>query len=229
MKIDSDSGDDPAAASNPLATYLQSKTEFEKQKLSRQLHDELGGLLVASLMDAAWVEQHLSGQPDEVMKKLQRVIHSIGAAIAMKRQIVEDLRPTLLDNVGLYAALGWLLRNSCSDARLRYREEFPPDEAKLGAKSAIALFRIVQDALHIIVRRQRATCVSLNARTAGALMVLELSHDGDLAISSDDWQASEFESMRNRIGALGGRFETARGPHGFTILRTLVPLEDRTQ
>lgn len=141
MKIDSDSGDDPAAASNPLATYLQSKTEFEKQKLSRQLHDELGGLLVASLMDAAWVEQHLSGQPDEVMKKLQRVIHSIGAAIAMKRQIVEDLRPTLLDNVGLYAALGWLLRNSCSDARLRYREEFPPDEAKLGAKSAIALFR----------------------------------------------------------------------------------------
>src|SRR5665213_599452 len=89
------------ADSNVLATYLQSTAEREKSELTRQLHDNLGGLMVAALMDVAWAQTQCPEIPTDAAERLQRARKYLSAAIDLSRKLIEDLRPTLLDNVGL--------------------------------------------------------------------------------------------------------------------------------
>jgi CHASE3 domain sensor protein len=93
-----------------LSTHLQNVAEREKAVLARELHDELGGLLVGARMDISWAEQHLAGDHPEVKQRLHRVQQNLSAGVDLKRRIIEELRPTLLDNVGLFAALRWQLK-----------------------------------------------------------------------------------------------------------------------
>ena len=98
---------DPAASASSLIEHIQGVMEHQKAVLARDLHDELGGLLVGAVMDLAWAEQHMSAPPAELKQKLVRARQTLAAAIDMKRKLIEELRPTLLDNVGLFAALRW--------------------------------------------------------------------------------------------------------------------------
>jgi signal transduction histidine kinase len=86
---------------NALASHLQASIEAERSQLVRELHDDMGGLVVGALMDVAWAEAHL-GQSADVQAKLQRARQSLRAAIDLKRKLIEEMRPTLLDNVGLF-------------------------------------------------------------------------------------------------------------------------------
>src|ERR1700730_11303739 len=98
---------DPAASASSLIEHIQGVMEHQKAVLARDLHDELGGLLVGAVMDLAWVEQHMSAPPAELKQTLVRARQTLAAAIDMKRKLIEELRPTLLDNVGVFAALRW--------------------------------------------------------------------------------------------------------------------------
>ena len=90
-----------------LSTHLQSVAEREKASLARELHDELGGLLVGARMDISWAEQHLSGDNPDLKLRLHRVQQNLSAGVDLKRRIIDELRPTLLDDIGLFAALRW--------------------------------------------------------------------------------------------------------------------------
>ena len=101
-----------------LSTHLQSVSEREKAGLARELHDELGGLLVGARMDISWAEQHLQPGDVDLKHRLNRVQQNLSAGIDLKRRIIEELRPTLLDNVGFIAALRWQMKESCVRAGL---------------------------------------------------------------------------------------------------------------
>lgn len=137
-----------------LETLRQSdgQTEAEKSSLARTLHDEVGGLLVGGLMDMSWVLQQ-SGQSDVVQDKLARAIGSLRAAIDITRRLVETLRPSLLDDVGLCSTIGWHLKASCDAAGVPYLESYPSNEPPLSADFKIAVFRIFQEALMQILSR----------------------------------------------------------------------------
>ena len=87
-----------------LVTHLQAAAERDKASTARALHDDLGCLMVAAVMDLAWVEKNLDGHEDEVRRRLARVRQTLGVAIDAKRKIIEELRPSLLDDIGLFAA-----------------------------------------------------------------------------------------------------------------------------
>ncbi len=208
-----------------LSTHLQNVAEHEKERLAHELHDELGGLLVGARMDVSWAEQHLKDADPAVNQRLTRVQQSLAAGVDLKRRIIEELRPTLLDNVGLVAALRWLLKATCGRAGLRCVERYPDEESVFTPKASIALFRIAQEALANIVKHASASAVSLSLEIDDQHVVLRIADDGH-GITAEQFHATGahgFASMRHRIRALSGRFDVVAGERGGTVVTAEVP------
>jgi signal transduction histidine kinase len=207
-----------------LATHLQNLAEREKAGLARELHDELGGLLVGARMDISWAEQHLAKDDPDLKLRLNRVQQNLSAGVDLKRRIIENLRPTLLDNVGLFAALRWLLKETCGNAGLKCTESYPDEEPRFKSAAAIALFRIAQEALGNILKHASARNVSLSMRIDDSVNIL-IADDGT-GMPAGSFQAIEshgFASMRHRARALGGAVEIRSGETGGTTVMVQIP------
>ena len=149
-----------------LVAHLQTVTEREKAGIARELHDELGGLLVAASMDLAWLERQLDTLPEctrnaELHRRVGRLRESLAGAVDIKRRIIEELRPTLLDNVGLFAALRWLVSTTTARTGLATVISFPETEPHFNPDAAIALFRMAQEGIAIIMESQWVHSITL--------------------------------------------------------------------
>lgn len=214
-----------------LSTHLQNVAEREKAGLARELHDELGGLLVGARMDISWAEQHLAGNDPEMKQRLQRVQQSLSAGVDLKRRIVEELRPTLLDNVGLFAALRWQLQETCGGAGLECIESYPDEEPKFTSEAAIALFRIAQEAFTNILKHSAAKSMDIALDLDGDAIVMQISDDGK-GIPASRLNASGshgLASMRHRVRALGGRLDVRSPASGGTTLLVRIPAANALQ
>jgi signal transduction histidine kinase len=151
-RCDMDVSTSEPSAANLMETLRQSDLEIEAEKssLGRTLHDEVGGLLVGAVMDMSWISQQ-GGQSDRVNDKLARAIGLLREAIDIKRKLVEALRPSLLDDVGLCSTIGWHLKASCDAAGVGYSESYPLEEPVFPSDFKISMFRIFQKALSQIL------------------------------------------------------------------------------
>jgi signal transduction histidine kinase len=207
-----------------LSTHLQSVAEREKATLARELHDELGGLLVGARMDISWAEQHLDAGAVELKARLNRVQQNLSASIDLKRRIIEELRPTLLDNVGFLAALRWLFKDTCGRAGLHCTEYFPDEEPKLTADAAIALFRVAQAAFANILEHAGARAVDISLDIDEDTVALRIRDDGrGLPPGGVENGAQGLAAMRHRVRALGGQFEFHNGSPSGTVLSVRLP------
>jgi signal transduction histidine kinase len=214
-----------------LSTHLQDVAEREKAGLARELHDELGGLLVGARMDISWAEQHLAADDPALKQRLHRVQQNLAAGVDLKRRIIEELRPTLLDNVGLFAALRWQLKETCGSAGLKSTESYPDEEPKFTSEAAIALFRIAQEAFTNILKHSSAKSVDLTLDLDEDAVVMRIFDDGKgipaarlTAIGSHG-----LASMRHRVRALGGRLDVRVPASGGTILLVRIPATSALQ
>jgi signal transduction histidine kinase len=211
-----------------LSTHLQSVSEREKASLARELHDELGGLLVGARMDISWVEQHFAKNDPDIKQRLQRVQHNLSAGVDLKRRIIEELRPTLLDNVGLFAALRWQLKETCKSAGLACIESYPDEEPKFKSEAAIALFRIAQEAFSNILKHSSAKTVDISLDMDEETLLMRISDDG-IGIPPGRFTAVAshgLASMRHRVRALGGRLDVRSPASGGTMLLVQIPLQN---
>ena len=208
-----------------LSTHLQSLAEREKASLARELHDELGGLLVGARMDISWAEQHLGDDHSGLKERLRRVQQSLSAGVDLKRRIIEELRPTLLDNVGLFAALRWQLKETCGGAGLKCTETFPDEEPRFTSEAAIALFRIAQEAFTNILKHSAAKSMDIGLDLDEDAIVMQITDDGQ-GIPAGQLPASGshgMASMRHRVRALGGRLDVRNPASGGTTLLVRIP------
>jgi signal transduction histidine kinase len=208
-----------------LSTHLQSMAEREKAALARELHDELGGLLVGARMDISWAEQHLGDDHSGLKERLRRVQQSLSAGVDLKRRIIEELRPTLLDNVGLFAALRWQLKETCAGAGLKCTESFPDEEPRFTSEAAIALFRIAQEAFTNILKHSAAKSMDIGLDLDEDAIVMQITDDGR-GIPAGQLTASGshgMASMRHRVRALGGRLDVRNPASGGTTLLVRIP------
>ncbi|MCC7326149.1 MAG: CHASE3 domain-containing protein [Burkholderiales bacterium] len=226
--------EDRTAELTALSNHLQVVSEVEKSRLARDIHDELGGILVSAKMDVAWVEDRLrNSDPDiadklapELADKLSRALHALDEGVAVKRRIIEDLRPTLLDNLGLSAALDWQVHEVCDRAGLSCTIETPADDSAIPAPVSIALYRIVQEALTNIVKYAGARNVNVDLGLGSDSISLLIEDDG-IGIPADAQRnllSHGIAGMRQRVRALRGEFSISRGVHGGTIIEVVVPL-----
>jgi len=208
-----------------LSNYLQSLREEEKSKLARELHDELGGILVSAKMDVAWIRDRLASCDAELAARLTRTMAILDDGMTVKRRIIEELRPTLLDNLGLAAALDWLAGDVCRRAGLEY-ELNCAGEPDLPPKVSLALFRIVQEALTNTVRHAQARRVSIEVLRDAQGVTLVFADDGK---GIDERRLRSALShgiigMRQRVRALGGDFSIRGRPGAGTTIEVRLPL-----
>ncbi len=217
-----------AQSSSGLVAHIQSATEHQKAALARELHDDLGGLLVGAVMDLAWAEQHLSAPPAELKQKLLRARQTLSAAIDLKRRLIEELRPTLLDNVGLFAALRWHVQAICKRAEVPCNIRLPVDERRFLPNIAIELFRIVQEAYAVIVARRHTASaefvVTIDARVLIMDIIMHGVADAATAATNADLEAHSLAAIEYRIVSLGGSFEHSTIPSGGASLQAIFPL-----
>ncbi len=209
-----------------LSNHLQMVREEEKSKLARDIHDELGGILVSAKMDVAWVEERLTKEHPEYAFKLARAQTALDDGVNIKRRIVEDLRPTMLDNLGLGAALDWQVHEICDRAGLKCLVETPDDDGAIPPGIAIALYRIMQEALTNIVKYARAKNVGVEMLVGGDDISLVIDDDG-IGISESDHGnllSHGITGMRQRVHALHGDFSIRRREEGGTRIEVSVPL-----
>lgn len=206
---------DPEPTLPGLISHIQTVAEREKAVLARELHDELGGMLVAASMDLAWLEQHIASPQADVRRRLGRLRDTLGGAVDIKRKIIEELRPTLLDNVGLFAALRWLVGNTCARATMESTVQFPETEPHFMPAASIALFRVAQEALAIVLECGWVRTVNLALGGTEQSVTLSIVGSGPQSLppsgaASDTYQLA---TIRHRTATLGGgvSFEQARG------------------
>lgn len=211
------SPDESESELSQLAANLQNVAETEKVQLARQLHDELGGALVGAKMDLAWLRRKVGSTDPDVIARWDRLERALETGIAFKRRIVEQLRPTLLDNLGFYAAARWLVDETCAGTALKSDVQLPMPEPQLSKEVAIALFRVLQESLVNVVRHARAKMitVSVSVDPAGKLVRLTIADDG-VGLTPDRLRtlgSRGLGSMRHRLRSVGGQFkiQSARG------------------
>lgn len=214
-----------------LSSHLQQVQEQEKAELARELHDELGGLLVAAKMDVSWLRRQLGTAEEGSRARWERVLAALDSGVDLKRRVVEQLRPTLLDNMGLYTALRWQLQESCGRAGLACTDTMPETEPAISSAAAIAIFRIAQEAMTNIIKHARASAVALEVVVDDEALAMTIRDDGIGMASARGRPAGSHGllSMRHRVQSLGGSWTIASGPDGRgTEVRVRLPL-DRIQ
>ncbi len=138
-------------------------TETERSALAKELHDELGGLITAAKMDMSWLSARLGGSLDaESREKLDSVMQMLNQAMMLKRRVVENLRPSLLDHFGLAVALRSHFDEHCAACRHRVRGDAPGRGAASSTPwRSSRLFRVAQEALANIIARGGAKHVEV--------------------------------------------------------------------
>lgn len=207
-----------------FSTHLQAFSEREKSQLARTLHDELGGLLTAAKMDVSWLQSRLEGAA--LQERLTQLGGVLDEAMDLKRRVVEELRPSLLDHFGLPTALRAYVESTCAKAGLQAQVVVEHACESLPKDSAIALFRVVQEGLANIVRHARCHQVRMVLGGNDGLCTVTLVNDGRGFDVRDPLfrQSHGLMGMRQRIAALGGSLDVSSSVGGGTTLRIEVPI-----
>jgi signal transduction histidine kinase len=218
------SAEDRTRELTALSNHLQAQSEREKSELARKLHDELGGLLTAAKMDLSWLQSRLEGTA--IQERLAQLGSVLDEAMDLKRRVVEELRPSLLDHFGLPTALRAHLESTAAKAGLGMDIQIEHACESMSKDTAIALFRVVQEGLSNIIRHAHARTVTLQLQGDKRDCVLILSDDGqgfDAADPQFRWSHGLMR-MRQRAEALGGQLQVESVVGRGTTLRVEVPM-----
>lgn len=213
-----------------LSTNVVEAREEERRRIARELHDELGQRLTALKMELAALRSAGAGEGGE---QIDNMIGMVDETLASVRRISTDLRPMMLDDLGLNAAIEWLGRDAARRLGIEVTVRLGENEPALDDRVATAAFRMVQEALTNVARHARATDVQIELR----------QHDGELELTVQDngvgypgdptRREGSFGlvGMRERAGMLGGRVEFGNAAGGGARVVVHLPLapdeEDR--
>jgi signal transduction histidine kinase len=217
-------GEDRTRELSALSTHLQAISEREKSDLARKLHDELGGLLTAAKMDLSWLQSRLEGAA--IQERLAQLGGVLDEAMDLKRRVVEELRPSLLDHFGLPTALRAYVESTCGKAGLEADIRLDHACEAMSKDMAIALFRVVQEGLANIIHHARAQHVKLEMSGDKQLCRIRLSDDGHgFDAGNPQFRYSPgLMGMRQRAEAFGGRLLLESVAGGGTQLCLEIPL-----
>ncbi len=209
-----------------LSRHLINVAEEEKAKLARELHDELGASLTAINMDIAAVAQQLKRNDPPLSKQLDRARQTLLETVDLKRRIVENLRPSVLDNLGLSTSL----RQHCEQFQeitgIQCEVNIPEDFDRIDSIRSITLFRITQESLTNIVKYAHASRVEIFLDKDQAGLRLRI-YDNGIGIPKDALtkpKSHGLTGMRERTLLLGGTFTIGRGDnHQGTRIEVFIP------
>jgi PAS domain S-box-containing protein len=217
-----------------LSGRLERAREEERSRLARELHDELGQVLTSTKLDLMWLCEQIRG-PDArpsvpLVNKLQSLAGLVELAITSVQRITTDLKPAVLDHLGLEAAMEWEATKFQARTAIRCRVESRLDDHALDPSRGTALFRIVQESLTNVARHAHAGAVQLSLRQVKGRIVLAVQDNGRGITEREvqDPRASGLLGMRERAHLLGGEFRIAGKPGRGTRVTVSIPARGPT-
>jgi PAS domain S-box-containing protein len=215
-----------------LSARVLEAREEEKAHIARELHDELGQLLTALKMDLGWVRERLGGDA-ELAARTAEMNALLDRTVGATRRISADLRPLMLDDLGLADAAAWLVEDFGKRAGIACRIDLSSAEQLAQVSKAVgtAVYRAIQESLTNIARHSGAKSAWVVVGVEDGAIHVEVEDDGR-GIAPEDLAKSRslgLKGMRERIAFLGGTLDIARAPRGGTRLRLSVPLRGLAQ
>ena len=214
---------DRTATLSELANHLQQVREEERGHLARELHDELGALLTAAKLDVARLKSKIDATAPDVSERLKHLTETLNSGIALKRRIIEDLRPSSLSNLGLTAALEILTREYAERAGIDVETSLEP--VQLPDAAQLTVYRMVQEALTNIGKYAKASKVLVSVHGYPTHVAVQVRDDG---VGFDPGTVRPtshgLAGMRHRVEAAGGRLTLTSRPGNGTLLSAVLPL-----
>jgi len=205
-----------------LARHLQSVREDERHRLARELHDELGALLTAAKLDVARLKSRLGAMTPEVLERLQHLSDGLNSGIALKRRIIEDLRPSSLSNLGLVSALEILVREWGQRSEIEVDTSLEP--VRLRPAGELTVYRLVQEALTNITKYAQATAVEVLLSSSDGWVHVSVRDNGvGFDTSAPRTSAHGLLGMRYRLETEGGTMTMESRPGQGTLIRAELP------
>ena len=205
-----------------LATHLQNVREDERGHLARELHDELGALLTAAKLDVARLKSRLGANLPEASDRLTHLTNTLNSGIAMKRRIVEDLRPSSLSNLGLVASLEILAREFEERSGLLITTDL--ENVELGGSAQLTVYRLVQESLTNIAKYADAKNAVISLQNSGAFVSVEVQDNGKgFEVDNVATAGHGLAGMRHRVEAAGGKLTVESTKNTGTCISALLP------
>jgi signal transduction histidine kinase len=205
-----------------LNNHLQSAREDERHRLARDLHDELGALLTSAKLDAARIKSRIAGSLPEAVERLSHLVETLNAGIALKRRIIEDLRPSALSNLGLVATLEIQAREFAERSGLEVHCELQP--VRQSANADLMVYRLVQEAITNITKYAKARNVWIRLGSRDGWVEVSVRDDG---VGFDPGRLSAgahgLLGMRYRVEAELGTLALQSAPGQGTLVRARLP------
>jgi PAS domain S-box-containing protein len=212
-----------------LALAAHSVREQEKSRIARELHDELAQSLTALKMDVTWLRGHLPAGDASVSGKLGDIEALLDGTVAATRRISSDLRPLMLDDLGLVPAVEWLVQKFTERNGIPCELDIGAPDLELHEPHASAVFRILQESLTNAARHARASRVEVSIGLGDGAVALRVRDDGRGFSPEDPRKPGSFGLMglRERAYLLGGDVSIASEPGRGTTVEVRIPLESR--
>jgi signal transduction histidine kinase len=208
-----------------MAARVESVREEERTRLARQIHDDLGQALTCIKMDVSSLLHHPPVRRQERAKKRQAILKLIDHTIKSIRKIATELRPGILDDLGLVAAVEWAAEEFAARTGTKCALELPPGDLAIDSEAATALFRILQEALTNIARHAEATEFSVRLAEGDGGLCLEVSDNGKGFNEAQlaPGRSLGFLGMRERALLLGGQLTIRSSPGEGAAVTVWIP------
>ncbi len=206
------------------ALQAQTNIERERYQLSRELHDELGSLLTAIKMDISWAIKHLKDDMPQVTEKLKKTNQYLDRSINFKREIVQNLHPSMIKSFGLIASLQNLVDEAAARNHWQLDVIMPEREMLINETLSLIIYRLVQESLNNCSKYAKASQVTIHLIHDEQNIKLEIVDDGiGFELGNLTTSNTGISGMRNRVESIGGHYEVSSAPGEGTSTRVLLP------
>ncbi|WP_460837116.1 sensor histidine kinase [Noviherbaspirillum agri] len=214
-----------------LSAFLQQVREDERTRIARELHDELGQALTALRIDLVWLNDKLPQREKKVDDKLAAMLALVEKTVDAVRRISEDLRPGMLDDLGLAAAIEHHVSKFAEQTGIACELSMSRDHYELDERMATALFRVLQESLTNVARHAQASKVTVQLQDLRDEMLLIVRDDGRGLPEPAAGRKKTYGllGMHERVKLLGGLLDISSSPGKGTRIEASIPFNAETQ
>jgi signal transduction histidine kinase len=212
-----------------LSAHIQSAREEERGSIAREIHDELGQVLSKLKLDLSWLKKRLAPEQKPLLEKADRMSDLVDSTVKTVQRISSELRPGVLDYLGLAEAIDWQLKEFREQTGIECMAAIAPEFAIEDKDVSTAVFRIFQETLTNIIRHAKASRVSVDLKQEDGVLTLEIRDNGEGIARENISDPASFGimSMRERARHLGGSVIVTGEPGKGTTVLVRIPLDNR--
>ena len=212
-----------------LSAHLQDLREAERKYIAAELHDELGGLFTAVKMELSLMISNPCGNQEKMRKAGESLVRLADTGIETVRRISTELRPDILDHLGLISAIQWYMSEFQKRARIRCKCLLSSEDIHMNKNRATAAFRILQEAMTNVARHSGASKVTVEVRIEGDTLIMKIEDNGkgiNVEKINDPFSFGLL-GMQERTLYLGGELKISGTPNKGTRVMATIPVSEK--